>query len=100
MAMNIKLGATALAGLGLVACAPVAHNYAEATAYNKVAQVVNPTPVYDENGAQPGDNGERATGAVEAYREGEVKQPAGGAGRNGQRGGSGLGGLGAAGGPR
>lgn len=100
MATTIKFVGVALVGLGLVACAPTAFNYGEATAYNKVAQVIDPNPAHGPDDAQPGDNGERGATAAEAYRKGEVKQPRRTSGRNGQGNGGGLGGLGAAGGPR
>ena len=47
-------------------------NFGEASRYNAAVQIINPTPVYGAEGAQPGDNGERAVGAVERYRQGEV----------------------------
>lgn len=96
MATTIKLAGIVLVGLGLASCAPVAHNYGEAHAYNKYAQVVNPAPTYDEDDAKPGDSGEHGADAAKAYREGNVQQPA--RGRNG--GGGGGGGLGGANGPR
>ena len=39
---------------------------------------IDPEPVYAENGAQPGDNGEKGAKAVQRYRAGAVKdtQPA------------------------
>jgi hypothetical protein len=36
-------------------------------------QTLNPDPVYPEDGAQPGDSGEKGAKAVEAYRRGETK---------------------------
>lgn len=96
MVTTIKIAGAALLGLGLVACAPVAHNYGEAHAYNKYAHAVDPSPTYDEDDAAPGDSGERGESAARAYREGNVKQPS--RGRSG--GGGGGGGLGGANGPR
>jgi type IV pilus biogenesis protein CpaD/CtpE len=47
--------------------------FGEATAWNKAAQIINPDPVYVENGAQPGNNGEVAANATERYRTDKVK---------------------------
>lgn len=98
MGTTIKVGAIALVTVGLGACAPVAHNYGEAVAYTKTAQIIDPTPTYDEDDAKPGDSGERAASAAEAHRTGSVQA-------GGQQGGSGGlsgggGGLGGAIGPR
>ena len=59
MATITKFAGAALLGLGLVSCAPIAHNYGEAHAYNKWAHTVNPSPEYDEDDAEPGDSGQR-----------------------------------------
>jgi hypothetical protein len=45
----------------------------EAVKYDAAVQTINPAPVYSADGAQPGDNGEKGTTAVERYRKGEVK---------------------------
>lgn len=98
-------GVIVLATLG--ACAPVSQYYGEAHAWNKAVHTINPAPVYTAEGAQPGDNGERAALAVERYRSGNVGV-GGGSGIGGRGGGSGgsgfgggsMGGLGAATGPR
>jgi hypothetical protein len=45
--------------------------FGEAVKYDMAIQVIDPDPVYDEDGAQPGDNGEVAAKAVERYRTGE-----------------------------
>lgn len=87
-----------LAGLGLTSlaagCAPVDHGLGEAPRYNLAVQTIDPEPEYPGGPSQPGDNGERAVGAVEAYREGNVQSSTGGAGgqRSGSGGGSGFGG--------
>lgn len=101
------LGAVITLGALGAACAPVPAYYGEAVAYNKAIQTVNPAPVYTADGAQPGDNGERAAMAVDNYRSGNVSIGRGGAGGRGGSGGSGggfgggaMGGLGAATGPR
>ena len=91
--------------LPLGACAtvdPVSQSvdrqFGEATAWNKSAQIIDPDPVYDENGARPGGNGDVAANATERYRTDRVKPlerigttsaPGGGSG-----GGSGSGGSG------
>jgi type IV pilus biogenesis protein CpaD/CtpE len=59
---------------GLAACAPVDPGLGEAHRYNMAIQTVNPDPVYPEDGAQPGDNGEQGANAVKAYRKGETKE--------------------------
>ena len=45
--------------------------FGEAVKYDMAIQVIDPDPVYDADGAQPGDNGEVAQKAVERYRKGE-----------------------------
>lgn len=70
----------------------------EAVRYNAAIQTINPDPVYAENGAQPGDNGEKGAEAVKRYRTDKVndrhrtdsrtRSSSGGSG-----GGSGLGGA-------
>lgn len=94
MATTIKIAGAAMLGLGLVACAPVSHNYGEAHAYNKYVQAVDPTPTYDEDDAKPGESGERGASAAKAYREGSVKQPSRGRSGGGGGGGGGLGVIG------
>ena len=49
-----------------------APSFGEAHRYNMAVQTIDPDPVYDDSGAQPGDNGERAADAVERYRTGEI----------------------------
>jgi len=46
----------------------------EAVKYNAAIQTVNPEPVYPPEAAQPGDNGEHGSKAVERYRKGAVTQ--------------------------
>jgi len=65
----LALGLTALAG-----CASVDPGLGEALRYDMAIQTVNPDPVYPEDGAQPGDNGEKGANAVKAYRKGETKE--------------------------
>ena len=45
--------------------------FGEAVKYDMAIQVIDPDPVYPEEGAQPGDNGDVAVKAVERYRKGE-----------------------------
>ena len=42
--------------------------------YNAAVQIIDPDPVYDANGAQPGDNGEKGAAAVKRYRTDQVKK--------------------------
>jgi type IV pilus biogenesis protein CpaD/CtpE len=58
---------------GVAGCAPVDAGFGEAMRYDMAIQTVNPDPVYPEDGAQPGDNGEKGANAVKAYRKGETK---------------------------
>lgn len=78
--MNFKLHLAAAASLLILsACAATPYNhidtpdpaFGEAVKYDMAIQVINPDPVYDDQGAQPGDNGEVAQKAVERYRKGE-----------------------------
>ena len=90
----------ALLALLLAACAsvdPVTGSYdrslGEAVAWNKQAQVVNPDPVLGNQGAQPGDRGDRAARADQRYRTDRVK-PVERVGTTEGGGGSGGGGTG------
>lgn len=49
--------------------------FGEATRWNAAAQIIDPAPVYDETGAQPGDSGAKAAAAAERYRTDRVKEP-------------------------
>jgi hypothetical protein len=73
MRFNGKQLVLLVALAGLAACAPVDPGLGEALRYDMAIQTVNPDPVYPEGGAQPGDNGEKGTRAVQAYRKGETK---------------------------
>lgn len=67
----------------------------EAVRYNAAIQTINPDPVYAENGAQPGDNGEKGAEAVKRYRTDQVNDRHRSESRtrnSGSAGGSGLGG--------
>ena len=48
--------------------------FGEAVKYDMAVQVVDPDPVYPEDGAQPGDNGAKAAAAVRRYRTDETLQ--------------------------
>ena len=75
MAMRFKAQRIMLLAVlaGVTACAPVDAGFGEAMRYDMAIQTVNPDPVYPEDGAQPGDNGEKGANAVKAYRKGETK---------------------------
>ena len=45
--------------------------FGEAVKYDMAIQVIDPDPVYDDDGAQPGDNGAVGAAAVARYRSGE-----------------------------
>lgn len=47
--------------------------FGEATKYNAAVQVIDPDPVYSEDGSQPGDNGAKGAAAVKRYRTDAVK---------------------------
>lgn len=86
----------AIALTGLAGCSSVDPGLGEALRYDMAIQTVNPDPVYPEDGAQPGDNGEQGAKAVERYRKGETKElkiqttsSAGGGGGGSSGGGSG-----------
>ena len=48
--------------------------FGEAAKYNAAIHTIDPDPVYAADGAQPGENGDKAAQAVKKYRSGEVKQ--------------------------
>lgn len=47
--------------------------FGETLKYDMAIQTINPDPVYDEEGAQPGDSGARAAEATKRYRTDRVK---------------------------
>ena len=47
--------------------------FGEAVKYNAAVQIIDPDPVYDANGARPGDAGDKAAAAVKRYRTDQVK---------------------------
>lgn len=94
MATTIKITAALVAALAATGCAPVSSNYGEALAFNKAAQIIDPTPVYSADGAQPGDSGEAAVTAAEGYRERPASQVSNRGGGGSSGGGIGGGGSG------
>ena len=48
--------------------------FGEAVKYDMAIQVIDPDPVYSEDGAQPGDNGAKAAAAMKRYRTDTVKE--------------------------
>jgi hypothetical protein len=80
MAMSFRLlaavsGAALLAGCQtqpLPQAGSLDAGFGEVARYNAAVQIINPDPVYAANGAQPGDNGEKAADATKSYRTGET----------------------------
>lgn len=62
-----------LALLALAGCASVDPGFGEALAYDKLAQTVNPDPVYPPGGALPGSNGMIGQKATDRYHKDTVK---------------------------
>ena len=48
--------------------------FGEAAKYNAAVQIIDPDPVYDPDGAQPGDSGDKGAAAVKRYRTDQVKR--------------------------
>ena len=48
--------------------------FGEALKYDMAIQVIDPDPVYHEDGAQPGESGVKGAEAVKRYRTGQVKE--------------------------
>ena len=48
--------------------------FGEAVKYDQAVQTIDPDPVYTADGAQPGDQGDKAAAAVKRYRTDTVKQ--------------------------
>jgi hypothetical protein len=42
--------------------------FGESAKYNAAVQIINPDPVYPEDGAKPGDSGTQGAAAVKRYR--------------------------------
>lgn len=71
----------AVACLSLAGCDTLNQNnvspdpgFGEAVKYNAAVQIIDPDPVYDEAGSQPGDSGAKGAAAVKRYRTDTVKQ--------------------------
>ena len=74
MRSELKWAVAAGAAIFLTAaCAPVDPGFGEALRYDQALQTIDPDPVYAENGAKPGDNGEKAAEATKRYRKGATK---------------------------
>lgn len=74
------LAAAPLAALFLASCGTTYQNinspdpaFGEATKYNAAIQIIDPDPVYDQRGSQPGDSGAKGAEAVKRYRTDRVK---------------------------
>lgn len=46
--------------------------FGEAVKYNAAVQIINPDPVYAEDGAKPGESGVKGADTVKRYRSDEV----------------------------
>lgn len=80
-----KLMLAAVLAVASAGCAPVDAGMGEALRYDMAAQTVDPDPVYPQDGAKPGDDGEHAAKATDRYRKGNVKQPAAQSSQSGPR---------------
>ena len=69
----VLIAGTGLATVALGACASVDPGFGEALRYDMAIQTVDPDPVYPEDGAKPGDSGEKGAKASERYRKGQTK---------------------------
>ena len=74
MRFKLTLAVPAVATAMVTACAPVDAGLGEAVRYDMAIQTVNPDPVYPDDGAQPGDSGEKGADAVKRYRKGDTKE--------------------------
>jgi hypothetical protein len=80
MAMSSRLIVLTPLPFLLAGCAvnPATDSYdpglGETVAYAKAVQTIDPDPVYAEDGAQPGDHGEKGVQAVKRYRTDTTKQ--------------------------
>ena len=78
--MSSRLLALAPLPILLAGCAvnPATDSYdpglGETVAYAKAVQTIDPDPVYAEDGAQPGDHGDKGAQAVKRYRTDATKQ--------------------------
>lgn len=77
---RIRFVVIAVSAAGLAGCNtvnPVSGSvdpaFGEALKYDMAIQVIDPDPVYYEDGAQPGDSGAKGAEAVKRYRTDAVK---------------------------
>jgi len=72
-----NIAAAAAAGMALAlassGCSAVDPGLGEAHHYDMAIQTIDPDPVYPEDGAKPGDSGDKAAEASERYRKDAVK---------------------------
>ena len=73
MRFNAKLLVPAAVLLAVSACSSEDPGFGEALRYVMAAQTIDPDPVYAEDDAKPGDNGEKGATAVKKYRQGQTK---------------------------
>jgi hypothetical protein len=79
MAISSKLLMIVPLAVGLAGCAvnPVSGSYdpgfGESVKYAAAVQTIDPDPVYAEDGAQPGSQGDKLAPAVKRYRMDTVK---------------------------
>ena len=78
--MRTSLFAAASAALFLGGCNTTDANslspdpaFGEAIKYDMAIQIIDPDPVYDDEGAQPGESGVKGAEAVKRYRTDKVK---------------------------
>ena len=74
------LSAAPLAAVLLAGCDTLNQNnlspdpgFGEATKYNAAVHIIDPDPVYADDGSQPGDHGAKGAAAVKRYRTDQVK---------------------------
>lgn len=77
MSSKLWIPALAVATAGCTSLDPVSGSpdpgFGEAVKYDMAIQTIDPDPVHDEAGEQPGSSGAVAVGAVKRYRTGQVK---------------------------
>ena len=73
MRSKLLLLSTGAALLAAAGCAPVDPGFGEAVRYDLAVQTIDPDPQYPEDGAKPGDHGEKAQKATDRYRKGATK---------------------------
>jgi hypothetical protein len=74
MLIPLLAGMVAVGGCNTVhkTSADIDPGFGEAAKYDAALQIINPAPVYAENGAMPGDNGDRGAQAIKRYRTDQV----------------------------